>query len=43
MIRLLVATGNSGKLSEIQSLLDDLDLTLLTLDMLGVHLDVVES
>jgi XTP/dITP diphosphohydrolase len=41
--RLLVATGNPGKLIEMQSLLGDLKITLLTPDMIGVSLNVVEN
>jgi XTP/dITP diphosphohydrolase len=43
MAQLLIATGNQGKLREIQSLMDGLNLTLLTPAMLGIHLDVVEN
>jgi len=43
MQRLLVATGNPGKLIEIQSLLDDLEITLLTPDMIGISLNVDEN
>jgi XTP/dITP diphosphohydrolase len=43
MQRLLVATGNPGKLSEIQSLLDGIPATLITPDMIGVSLTVVEN
>jgi len=43
MQRLLVTTGNPGKLIEIQSLLDGLEITLLTPDMLGISLNVDES
>lgn len=43
MQRLLVATGNPGKLIEIQSLLDDIAITLVTPDMLGISLRVEES
>lgn len=43
MQRLLVATGNPGKLIEIQSLLDDIAITLVTPDMLGISLSVEES
>lgn len=41
--RLLVATGNPGKLIEIQSLLDDLEITLLTPDIMGISLNVDEN
>jgi XTP/dITP diphosphohydrolase len=40
---LLVATGNLGKLSEIQSLLDDIKITLLTPDVYGVSIEVEEN
>lgn len=43
MQRLFLATGNPGKLSEIQSLLDDLKITLITPDMIGVSLNVEEN
>jgi len=43
MQRLLVATGNPGKLFEIQSLLDDLEITLLTPAMIGISLNVDEN
>lgn len=43
MQRLLVATGNPGKLREIQSLLDGVRVTLITPEMLGVSLQVEES
>jgi XTP/dITP diphosphohydrolase len=43
MQRLLVATGNPGKLIEIQSLLDDLKIKLLTPDMIGIALNVDED
>lgn len=43
MQRLLVATGNPGKLSEIQSLLDGIKISLTTPDKLGVSLKVEES
>ena len=43
MQRLLVATGNPGKLSEIQSLLDGINTTLITPNMIGVSLTVVEN
>jgi len=41
--RLLVATGNTGKLFEIQSLLDDVHIKLITPDVVGVALDVEEN
>jgi len=43
MIRLLIATGNLGKLSEIQSLLNGLDVLLITPAMVGINLDVEEN
>ncbi len=43
MQRLLVATGNLGKLSEIQSLMDGINITLVTPDTCGVSLKVEEN
>jgi XTP/dITP diphosphohydrolase len=43
MPRLLVATGNPGKIVEIQSLLDDIELHLVTPDQLGLTLEVEEN
>ena len=43
MMRLLVATHNKGKLSELESLLADLNLTLLTPDSLRINLEVMEN
>ena len=43
MQRLLMATGNRGKLSEIQSLLEDLKIILITPEMIGIHLIVEEN
>jgi XTP/dITP diphosphohydrolase len=43
MQRLLVATGNPGKLSEIQFLLEGTNITLTTPDRIGVSLTVVEN
>jgi XTP/dITP diphosphohydrolase len=43
MHQLLVATGNQGKLIEIQSLLDDLQIVLVTPDMINVSLVVEEN
>jgi len=43
MSRILVATNNPGKLIEIQDLLIDLDVELLTPAQLGLDLDVVED
>jgi XTP/dITP diphosphohydrolase len=43
MQSLLVATGNRGKLTEIKSLLDDIKITLLTPEMIAIHLDVEEN
>ncbi|HNT24748.1 MAG TPA: RdgB/HAM1 family non-canonical purine NTP pyrophosphatase [Anaerolineales bacterium] len=43
MMKILVATGNRGKLVEIQSLLEGAPLTLLTPAMLGLALEVEET
>lgn len=43
MTELLIATHNRGKLREIQAILSDLRLTLLTPDDLGLTLEVVED
>ena len=43
MQRLLVTTGNPGKLLEIKSLLDNLEITFLTPDMIGIDLHVDEN
>jgi XTP/dITP diphosphohydrolase len=43
MQSLLIATNNPGKLREIHSLLDGLEISLITPDMIGVTLNVVES
>ncbi len=43
MHRLLVATGNTGKLVEIQSLLDQIELILVTPDRIGISLQVEEN
>lgn len=43
MTELLIATHNRGKLREIQAILSDLKLTLLTPDDLGLTLEVVED
>jgi XTP/dITP diphosphohydrolase len=43
MAKLLVATGNPGKLIEIQSLLDDLPIELVIPGTLGIALNVEES
>jgi XTP/dITP diphosphohydrolase len=40
--RLLVATGNPGKLREIKALLNGLEINLVTPDMLGISIDVAE-
>lgn len=40
--KLLIATGNPGKLREIRALLNDLALRLLTPAELGLHIDVAE-
>jgi XTP/dITP diphosphohydrolase len=43
MQRLLIATRNPGKLREIQSLLENLEITLVTPDMIGISLIIEES
>ncbi len=43
MPRLLVATGNPGKLLEIQTLLDDIQIELISPDMVGLALNVEEN
>src|SRR4030042_836661 len=43
MMRLLVATNNKGKLSEILSLLDGLSLDIITPEKMGITLDVAEN
>lgn len=43
MFKLLLATNNPGKLEEMQALLADLDLELLTPRMLGLSLEVEEN
>jgi XTP/dITP diphosphohydrolase len=43
MKNLLLASGNIGKLREIQALLDHLDMRLLIPDEIGLHLEVVEN
>ena len=43
MQRLLVATRNPGKLIEIQSLLDDLKIKLLTPEMIRIAMNVDEN
>ena len=43
MPRLLIATGNPGKLLEIQTLLDDIHIELISPDMVGVALNVEEN
>lgn len=43
MPRLLVATGNPGKLVEIKSLLDDIEVELVTPEMLDINLTVEEN
>ena len=43
MRRLLAATNNKGKLSEILSLLDGLPLEIITPDIMGLSLDVAET
>jgi XTP/dITP diphosphohydrolase len=43
MLRLLIATRNPGKLHEIQSLLDGMDIPFVTPDMIGISLNVAET
>ena len=43
MPNLLVATGNPGKLIEIQSLLNDIRIELVTPDEIGISVSVVEN
>jgi XTP/dITP diphosphohydrolase len=43
MYKLLIATNNQGKLAEIQSLLSDLDIELVTPTQLSLEMDVVED
>ncbi len=43
MPKLLIATGNKGKLKEIQALLDDLAVELVLPADLGLHLEVIED
>lgn len=43
MRKLLIATGNRGKVKELQVLLDGLDVQLLTPQDIGIDLDVVED
>jgi XTP/dITP diphosphohydrolase len=43
MLRLLIATRNPGKQREIHSLLDGLEINLITPDMIGVSLEVKET
>ncbi|MFZ2096763.1 MAG: RdgB/HAM1 family non-canonical purine NTP pyrophosphatase [Anaerolineales bacterium] len=43
MEQLLIATGNPGKLQEIRSLLDSMEVILRTPDMLGISMQVEES
>ncbi len=43
MLSVLLASQNKGKLREIQALLRDLEITLVTPDEIGVHLDVKED
>ncbi len=43
MLKLLIATGNPGKLREIQALLEGLELELLMPANIGLELDVVEN
>ncbi len=43
MQRLLIATRNPGKVHEIQSLLEDVEITLITPEMIGISLKVEET
>jgi XTP/dITP diphosphohydrolase len=43
MPKLLLATNNPGKVREIQALLDDMDITLVTPDAIALHIDVEED
>lgn len=43
MKKLLIATNNKGKVEEIQNLLKDLDVELVTPDDIGLKLDIVED
>ena len=43
MDQLLITTGNPGKLREIRSLLENMKITLVTPDMLGISIHVQES
>jgi XTP/dITP diphosphohydrolase len=43
MTRLLIATNNKGKLLEIQALLQDLDVEILTPSQIGIHEEVNET
>lgn len=43
MQRLLIATRNPGKLREIQSLMEGINISLVTLDMVGISTDVAET
>jgi XTP/dITP diphosphohydrolase len=43
MERLLITTGNSGKLREIRSLLENMQIMLVTPDMLGISIHVEEN
>ncbi len=43
MTELLIATNNPGKVSEIKDLLQELKLTLLTLDQAGISVEVAET
>ncbi len=43
MQRLLIATRNPGKLLEIQSLLEGMEVSLVTPDMIGISLSVMET
>src|SRR5512135_11484 len=43
MQRLLIATRNPGKLREIQSLMEGINISLVTLDMVGISMEVAET
>ena len=43
MPKLLIATQNKGKVEEIQSLLDHLEIELITPNQMGIEMEVVET
>jgi len=43
LTKLLLASANPGKLEEMQALLEDLPIELVTLAQLGIHIDIEES